>query len=53
MGVLFLHVDVGPVQPVDYARNRRRPHPDAAAIAAGGAAVAGNLPAGEAERVLR
>jgi len=53
MGERLLHVDVGHMQPVDYARNRRRPHPDAAAIAAGGAAVAGNLPAGEAERFLR
>jgi hypothetical protein len=44
---------VGPVRPVDYARNRCRPWPEAAAAAVGGAAVAGNLPAGEAERVLR
>jgi hypothetical protein len=49
----LLHADVGPVQPADYARNRRCPRPEAAAAAAGGAAVAGNLPAREAERVLR
>jgi hypothetical protein len=33
-------------------RNRRRPRPEAAAAAARGAAVAGNPPAGEAERAL-
>jgi hypothetical protein len=44
---------VGPVRPADYARNRRRPRPEAAAAAAGGASVAGNLPVGEVERVLR
>jgi hypothetical protein len=44
---------VGPVQPADFARNRRHPRLEAAAAAAGGAAVAGNLPAGESERVLR
>jgi hypothetical protein len=44
---------VGPVRPVDYVQNRRRPRPEAAAAAARGAAVAGNLPAGEAKRVLR
>jgi hypothetical protein len=49
----LLHADVGPVQPINYARNRRHPRPEAAAAAAGGAAVAGNLPAGEAKRVLR
>jgi hypothetical protein len=49
----LLYVDVGPVRPADYARNRRRPRPEATAATAGGAAVAGNLPAGEAERVLR
>jgi hypothetical protein len=53
MGEPLLHADVGPVRPADYARNRRRPRPEAAATAAGGVAVAGNLPAGEAERVLR
>jgi hypothetical protein len=53
MGELFLHVDVGPVQPADYARNRHRPGPDTTVATAGGAAVDVNLPAGEAERVLR
>jgi hypothetical protein len=53
MGEHLLHADLGPVRPIDYARNRRRPWPEAAVAAAGGAAVAGNLPAGEAERVLR
>ena len=46
-------VDVGPVQPANFARNRRRPRPEAAAAAARGVAVAGNPPAGEAERALR
>ena len=50
---LVLHADVGPVQPANFARNRRRPRPEAAAAAAGGAAVAGNPPAGQAERALR
>jgi hypothetical protein len=49
---IVLHADVGPVRPADFARNRRRPRPEAAA-AARGAAVAGNLPAGEAERALK
>jgi hypothetical protein len=48
-----LHADVGPVRPVDFARNRRRPRLEAAVVAARGAAVAGNLLAGEAERDLR
>ena len=52
-GKRLLHADVGPVRTADYAWNRRRPQPEAAAATAGGAAVAGNLPAGEAERVLR
>jgi hypothetical protein len=41
------------VRPANFARNRRRPRPEAAAAAAGGAAVAGNPPAGQAERALR
>jgi hypothetical protein len=53
MGERSLHADVGPVRPVDYARNRCHPRLEAAAAATGEAAVAGNLPAGEAERVLR
>jgi hypothetical protein len=49
----LLHADVGPVRPIDYAWNRCHPWLEATAAAIGGAAVAGNLPAGEAERVLR
>jgi hypothetical protein len=52
-GKCLLHADVGPVRPVDYARNRRRPWPEVAAATAGGEIVAGNLPVGEVERVLR
>jgi hypothetical protein len=48
-----LRTDVGPVQPADFARNRHRPWPEPAAATARGAAVAGNLPAGEVERALR
>jgi hypothetical protein len=48
-----LRADVGPLRPADFARNRRRPRPEAAAAAARGVAVAGNPPAGEAERCLR
>jgi hypothetical protein len=48
----LLHADVGPVRPADYARNRRRPRLEAATVAARGEAVAGNLPVGEAKRVL-
>jgi hypothetical protein len=48
-----LRADVGPVRPADFAQNRRRRWPEAATAATGGAAVAGNLPAGEAKRVLR
>jgi hypothetical protein len=50
---LVLHADVGPVRPANFARNRRHPRPEAAAAAARGVAVAGNPPAGEAERALR
>jgi hypothetical protein len=53
MSERLLYIDVGPVRPTDYAWNRRRPRPEAPATTAGGAAVAGNLPAGEAERVLK
>jgi hypothetical protein len=53
MGERLLYADVGPVRPTDYAQNRHRPWPEAASAAAGGATVVGNLPAGEAERVLR
>jgi hypothetical protein len=50
---IVLHADVGPVRPANFARNRRRPRPEAVAAAARGVAVAGNPPAGEAERCLR
>jgi hypothetical protein len=50
---LVLHADVGPVRPANFARNRHRPRPEATAAAARGIAVAGNPPAGEAERALR
>ena len=49
----LLHADVGPVRSADYARKKCRPWPEVAAAVAGGAAVAGNLLAGEVERVLR
>jgi hypothetical protein len=49
----LLHEDVGPVRPTDYARNRCHPRPEAATVASRRATVAGNLPVGEAERVLR
>jgi hypothetical protein len=45
--------DVGPVRPADYARNMHRPRLGAAPAAAGGLAAAGEIPAGEAKRVLR
>jgi hypothetical protein len=51
--IRLLHVDVGPVRPVDFARNKRRPRPEAATAAAEGPTIAGNLPVREAERVLR
>ena len=47
-----LLADVGPVRPTNFARNRRRPQPETAVVAARGAAVAGNPLAGEAERAL-
>jgi hypothetical protein len=50
---IVLCADVGPVRPADYARNRHCPRLEATAATTEGAAVAGNLPAGEAERVLR
>jgi hypothetical protein len=53
MGKHLSHADVGPVRLADYAWNRRRPRPEATAAFAGGALVVGNLPAGEAERVLK
>jgi hypothetical protein len=41
------------MRPTNFVRNRRRPRPEAAATATRGVAVAGNPPAGEAERALR
>jgi hypothetical protein len=49
----LLHADVGPRRPADYAQNMSRPRPEAAAATTGGPTVAGNLPTGETERVLR
>jgi hypothetical protein len=49
----LLCADVGPVRPADYARNRRRPRLGAAPATAGGSVGARDLPAGDAERVLR
>jgi hypothetical protein len=51
--IRLLHADVGPVRPVDYARNKHRPRPGDTTIVVGGPTVAGDLPAGEAKRVLR
>jgi hypothetical protein len=53
MDMCLLCVDVGPVRPADSVRNMHHPHPRAASVAAGGPTVAGDLPVGEAERVLR
>jgi hypothetical protein len=53
MDIHLLHADVGPVRPADYARNKRRPRPESTTAAVEGPTVARNLPAGEAERVLR
>jgi hypothetical protein len=41
--ICLLHVDVVPVRPADYARNRHRPQSEVAATT-GGPAVTGNLP---------
>jgi hypothetical protein len=49
----LLCADVGPVRPADYVRNKRRPRPGTAPATVGGPTVAGELPAEEAERVLR
>ena len=53
MDICLLCVDVGPVRPINYARNMHHPWPGAALAAVEGPTVAGDLPAGEAERVLR
>jgi hypothetical protein len=41
------------MRPANFSRNRRHPRPEDAATASRGVAVAGNPPAGEAERALR
>jgi hypothetical protein len=41
--IRLLHADVGPVRPVDYARNRRRPRLEATDATAVGPTVARNL----------
>jgi hypothetical protein len=51
--ICLLHADLGLVRPADYARNKHRPRLGAVTTAAGGLAVVGDLPAEEAERVLR
>jgi hypothetical protein len=51
--ICLICADVEPVRPLDYARNRRHPQPRAASVAAGGPTTTGELPVGEAERVLR
>jgi hypothetical protein len=48
-----LCVDVGPVRPADFARNKCHPRPGATPATAGGPVVARDLPAREAKRVLR
>jgi hypothetical protein len=53
MDMCLLHVDVGPVRPVNYACNKCHPWLGVAPAAVGGPAVEGDLPAGEVERVLR
>jgi hypothetical protein len=49
----LLHADVGPLRPAGYAKNRHHPQLGAAPATVGGATAAGDLPAEEAERVLR
>jgi hypothetical protein len=53
MDMCLLCADVGPVRPIDYGRNKRRPWPGATPVAAGGPPPTGDLPVGEADRVLR
>jgi hypothetical protein len=48
-----LCVDVGPVRPADYARNKCCPQLWAAPTTVGGPTIEGDLPAGDVERVLR
>ena len=49
----LLCANVGPMRPVDYARNRHRPRLGAIPAAAWGPTIVGELLSGEAERVLR
>jgi hypothetical protein len=49
----LLCVDVGPVKPVDYVRNRCHPWPGAAPTPARGPTTTGELPTDEAEKVFR
>jgi hypothetical protein len=49
----LLCADVGLVKLADYARNMCRPWPRAAPATAGGPTTTGEIPFGEAERVLR
>jgi hypothetical protein len=51
--IRLLYADVGPVRPIDFTWNRCRLRLEAIAATAGGPTIAGNLPAREAERVLR
>jgi hypothetical protein len=51
--IRLFHADVGPMRPVDYARNRCHPRPRAATATVEGLVVSGDLPVGEAKRVLR
>jgi hypothetical protein len=53
MDMCSLCADMGPVRPIDYARNMCHPRPGAATVIVRGPAVSGHLPVGEAERVLR
>jgi hypothetical protein len=53
MDMCLLCADVGPVQPVDYVRNRRCPQPEAAPATTGGPTLGGEIPDDEFERVLR
>jgi hypothetical protein len=52
-GLCLLCIDVGPVRPTDYVRNKRRPRPEVALAIAGELAATGVPPVREAERVLR
>jgi hypothetical protein len=53
MDMCLLCVDMGPVRPVDYVRNKCHPRPGATPAAVGGPTAAGELLVKEVERVLR